>query len=432
MSLHQIGSDLRYVLPSVQDAVPEQFKSDSSAKMFPSSMQTVNVPSLSGDQQPGGTVILQIPCGSGGAGFLCNPYLRFSITTTQTGAANSSYLFKGAVGAATSVINRMSTYVNSVQVDNIQNCDQVYDCLFAHSTSGEICVRDLSVLANACTPVTIGTATTTTNTYVIPLLGMLGSLNAFPLFLINGTLQIQIDLNSINRSIYVGSVDPGITSMTFKNFQLVYDRIMPEQNFIDGVKQSMAAGHRFVYSYTNLQNTVLPITSNTQSLNYGLNVSSLRGLIATQVLTADLSSQSNSSKGYSVGNSQTLFQVSLDGRLVNNNPLDVTQFPAIVFAEMQKSQSRVFDAQVTDFVGNQVTNVSGTPVANYVSYLNQAFAVGISTTRCAEGLAFAGQPVSVVTIQQNNSGSAGYSMFLTYISDYQLLIDSTGSIEIIR
>jgi hypothetical protein len=431
MSLHQIGSDLRYVLPAYHDAVPEQFKSDSCPKPFPCSVQTVNIPSLSGDQAPSGTTILQIPCGSN-AGFMMNPYIRFTLLTTQTSAAGSSFNFKGAVGAATACINRLSTYVNSVQVDNIQNADQVYDQLFAHSTSADFCAHDLTVLAGAQQYVNTSNSTTTTNTYVIPLIGLLGSLNALPLFLINGSLMIQIDWNSIARAIYPGATDPVVSNFAFKNVQIVYDRVQPEQMFIDSVKSSMASGHKFVYSYTNYQSTVLPIQGGTQTLNYGLNVSSLRGLIATQVLTTDLSTYGPTAKGYSLANGQTLFQVSLDGRLINNNPLDTTQYPAIVFAEMSKSQSRVFDASVTDLVGNCVVNTSGTPAVASISYLTQAFATGVSCTRTTEALSFAGSPVSIVTVQQNNSGSSGYSMFLTYISDYQLLVDHTGSVEIVR
>ena len=429
MSLHQIGSDLRYVLPAYHDAVPEQFKSDSMPKPFNSSVQTVNIPSLSSNQGPSGTTILQIPAGSN-AGFMMNPYIRFTVQTTQTGSAAGAYYWKGAVGAATSLINRISSYVNSVQVDNIQNADQVYDTLFAHSTSADFIAHDLTVLAGAGNHV-VATATTSTNTYCIPLIGLLGSLNAFPLLLVNGTLQLQIDWNSVNRALYPGTgvnVDPTVSTFAISNVQMVYDRVQPEQLFVDSVKQSMAQGHKFVYSYTNYQNTVLAITSGSQTLNYGLNVSSLRGIIANQVQTADLSTYGTGNKGYSSGNSQTLFQVSLDGRLINNNPLDMTQYPAIVFSEMSKSQSRVFDASVTDFCGNCV--VDGAIVQ--VSFANQAFATGISCTRTTEALSFAGSPVSIVTIQQNNSGAATFSMFLTFICDYQLLIDHSGSVEIIR
>ena len=426
MSLHQIGSDLRYVLPAYHDAIPEQFKSDSAPKPFNSSVQTVNIPSLSSSQGPNGTTILQIPAGSN-AGFMMNPYIRFTVQTTQTGAAGATYFWKGAVGAATSLINRISSYVNSVQVDNIQNADQVYDTLFAHSTSADFIAHDLTVLAGAGNAV-VATGTSSTNTFCIPLIGLLGSLNALPLLLVNGTLQLQIDWNSVNRALYAGTTDPVVSTFSISNVQMVYDRVQPEQLFVDSVKQSMAQGHKFVYSYTNYQNTVLAITSGSQTLNYGLNVSSLRGIIANQVLTADLSAGANANKGYSNGNSQTLFQVSLDGRLINNNPLDMVNYPAIVFSEMSKSQSRVFDASVTDYCGNCVVNGA---VAT-VSFTTQAFATGVSATRTTEALAFAGSPVSIVTIQQNNSGAATYSMFLTFIADYQLLVDHSGSVEIVR
>jgi hypothetical protein len=130
MSLHTVGYSQQYVLPASQDAVPEAFRSNRMAKPINCSMQTCNVPALTGDASASGTSVLQIPCGAS-AGIMCNPYLRFSVkaTSSANGAASSTFLFKGASASATALINRVSTYVNSVQVDNIQNADQVYDLL---------------------------------------------------------------------------------------------------------------------------------------------------------------------------------------------------------------------------------------------------------------------------------------------------------------
>jgi hypothetical protein len=40
--------------------------------------------------------------------------------------------------------------------------------------------------------------------------------------------------------------------------------------------------------------------------------------------------------------------------------------------------------------------------------------------------------VSVVSLAVNLSGGSASTMFVTFISDYQLLIDASGSVEIVR
>ena len=409
MSLHTVGSDATYILPASMDSIPEAFRSNRSAKPIPCVLQTVNIPALSGNASASGTSVIQIPCGAS-AGIMMNPYLSFKVAIT--GTKDKVVNFKGAVEAASSCINRLSTYVNSVQVDNIQNADQVYDCLFAHSTSQDWLSFDAKVLMLADSVVTL-TATTETRNVVLPLIGLLGSQQAFPLYLINGQLQIQIDYNAINRAVW--SADAAVSALGFSDVQLIYDRLQPEQAFIDSVRGQMAQGQNFVYAYTNYQ-SVPKVSAGNSTFNYGLNVSSLRGVIQTSVLTTDLSAADK--QGKSLSNSLTQFRVSLDGRLVNSNTLDTTKIPAVCFAEAQKCLSRVFDASITD----KCTNAT---------YLTDAFFIGTSTQRVNEGLAFAGSPCSVLSVE-TSAADATFTDFLLVIADYQMLVDASGSVQLVR
>jgi hypothetical protein len=48
-----------------------------------------------------------------------------------------------------------------------------------------------------------------------------------------------------------------------------------------------------------------------------------------------------------------------------------------------------------------------------------------------EGLAFAGSPVSVVSVESSAAG-ATYTDFLLFIADYQMLVDASGSVQLVR
>ena len=409
MSLHTVGSDSTYILPASMDSIPESFRSNRSAKPIPCVLQTVNIPSLSGNAGASGTSILSVPCGAS-AGIALNPYLIFTVNQT---CADAKTFFKGAAGAATACINRLSTYVNSVQVDNIQNADQVYDVLFSHSTSQNWLSYDAKALMYARAQL----ASATNYQVVVPLIGLLGSQQAMPLYLINGQLQIQIDWNTLARSVYNTTAAP--TAITFSDVQLVYDRLQPEQAFIDSVRGQMMAGQNFVYAYTNYQS--VSKASGPSTFNYGLNVSSLRGVIQSSVLTTDLTN--GKAAGYSLRNGLTQFRVSLDGRLINSNTLDAVNKPALCFAEAQKCLSRVFDASITDMNTNE-------------TYLTEGFFVGVSAQRVSEGLAFAGSPVSVASVEVVETSpidaATSFTDFLLFIADYQLLLDSSGSCQLVR
>lgn len=411
MSLHTVGSDATYILPASYDSVPQAFMSNKSAKPIPCSLQTVNIPALTATANASGTSIIQLPCGSS-AGIMLNPYIRFDVLLAG-GGADTEYTFKGATKSATSLINRLSTYINSVQVDNIQNADQVYDLLFAHSTSNDWITHDAQVLMYS--GVASGAAAPALRTVVMPLIGALGTQQGVPLFALNGTLQVQLDYNSVARAVYQNA-GTAITGFAISNVQLVYDKISVEQMFVDKVKSDMAQGRKYVLGYTNFQSTTLT-PGLSAFFNYGLNVSSLRAVAAQQILTADLTTIGNA--GLSLRNGLTQFQVSLDGRLVNSNTLNAVASPALVFAELNKCFSRLFDASITD-------------VSTGATYATTSFAAGVSAQRCNEALAFAGSPVSVVGINVNAADNATHTMFLSFISDYQLLIDASGAVEIVR
>ena len=418
MSMHTVGSDATYILPASVDSIPESFRSNRSAKPIPCVLQTVNLPSLSGEALASGTSVIQVPCGAS-AGIMLNPYLSFKITVKTAADADADVKFNFSTASATACISRLSTYVNSVQVDNLTSADAIYDMLFAHSTSRDWMGSDAAVLMYSDQVIGKTKDTNFEVNAVVPLIGLLGSQQAFPLYLINGQLQIQIDWNTVARSLFcAGTI---AQSIRFNNVQLVYDRLQPEQAFIDSVRGQMMQGQNFVYAYTNYQcvnRSIAGAAGITSNFNYGLNVSSLRGVVQTQVLASTLSAATRSA---SIANGLTQFRVSLDGRLVNSNTLSNTGNQALLFAEAQKCFSRLYDSSISD--------LATTPAL----YSSNYFMVGVSAQRINEGLAFAGSPVSVVSIEDTQgTDAAAATAFVLFICDYQMLIDASGSVQLVR
>jgi hypothetical protein len=408
------GQNYQYVLPFQQDAVPSSFKSNLAPRPINCVLQTVVVPSTSANANLGTTSTIQVPLGN--SAYICNPYLRFKVV--YTGVDTETFSFKGAAGGASALISSFQTSINSTLVDNIQNFGLgVMEPILSHSSSRDWLVQDGSVLMNTNKTVSTLGAAGLTEVYCLPLLGMLGSQQAFPAWAINGVLQININWVSALTNALTTSGAASVTAISFQELSFVYDRVAVEGDFIAKMKQDMmSSGAKYCYGFTNYQSLTAISTNGQNTINTGLNVSSLRGVIMTSVLTADLAALQNN--GYSLRNGLSNFQVSLDGRLVNSSILDATASPAVVFMELQKVFSRCFDSSVTDN-------------STKALYLTQSFAAGVSACRVAEGLAFQGSPVSVIGLQLTQS-AATYTNYIVYISDYQLLIGADGQVDLVR
>lgn len=430
MSLNQVGRQLNYVLPASYDSVPQAFRSDKSSKPIPCVLQTVNVPAMSGNQSAGGSSVIQLACGAS-AGLIMNPYLRYKVQFTG-GNNSAQWKFKGSAHCATSCINRISTYANSVQIDNISNAWDVYDTLLAHSTSSTWLANDAKLMLGADVAFTNAAAPgSAAMVFCAPLIGLLGSQSAFPAYLVNGTLQLQIDWQPSVVAMYEDAgTAAGYTGVTISDVQLVYDKVMPETAFVDQVRSQMMSGQKYVLSYTNYSSTnqSLGVGAANPSFNYGLNVSSLNGLLITHRLS-DCLADVTANQANSSSNKLTALQLSLDGRLVSTVSLNSVDAPAVCFAESQKAIGRIFDASLSDPI--TVANTSAN--TNQSTYNTAWFFAGVSCNRVNEGLAFQGSPCSVASLSATyTGGAAAITAYYLFISSFQLLIDATGSVELIR
>jgi len=407
------GQFPQYVLPFQNESVPSSFMSNKAPRPISCTLQTVVVPTTSANASANGTSIIQVPLGQ--SAYICNPYLRFKVAYTGTNA--DTFTFKGAVGGATALLSSMQTSINSTLIDNMQQVNWTYENVLAHSTSRDWIFQDGNVLMGSGKIANTLGAAGLTDTYCIPLLGLLGSQQAFPAWAVNGVLQINLNWNSLTGAISSSGAD-SVTAISISELAFVYDRIAVEGDFIAKMKSDMAmSGAKYCYGFTNYQSLTAQSVNGSTTINTGLNVSSLRGVIMSSVLTTDLTTM-QTRDGYSLRNGLSNFQCTLDGRLVNSTQLNAVNDPAVCFIELQKVFSRIFDSSVTD-------------LATKATYLSQVFGVGVSATRVAEGLAFQGSPVSVVGLQITQSANT-YTNFIIYISDYQLLIGADGQIDLVR
>lgn len=404
------GQNMQYVLPFQTEALPSSMKSSQAPRPINCVISTVSVPATSGNANAGGLTTVQIPLGN--AAYMANPYLRFKLTVTTGG--NSARYFKGAARAATAAISSFQTSINSTLIDNILNYSQVSDSLFAHACSSNYLTKDGSVLFNALTQTANGV---NAETYVVPLLGLLASQQAMPLWLIQGTLSININWASLGAMFAGTAAADSILTATFSDVALVYDRITVEGDFIAKMKADMmASGAKYVYNYTAYQSLSAVSTNGQNTINTGLNVSSLRAVTLTSPVTADLTDQQ--ATGYSIRNGLSQFQVSLDGRLISNAPIDAVAAPAAAFGELNKCYSRLFDSAVDD-------------LSTKATYLTDSFAAGVNCCRVAEGLSFQGSPCSVISVALTQNAATATN-FITFISDQSLLCGADGSVDLVR
>lgn len=428
------GLNYQYVLPFQHDAVPSSFKSNLAPRPINCVVSTSVVQATTGTANLGGTSSIQVPLGN--SSYICNPYLRFKVKYTVTVADVAGGRFKGASQSAMALISSYQSSINSTLIDNIQNFPQLSDAILTHSCSKEWLNADGAVLmATGSTVSDVAAAgvanlgplyngaivigNTHTETYCVPLLGMLGSQQAFPAWAVNGILQLNINwTQSVDTALYYTA---GTVSLEFSDVAFVYDRVAVEGDFVAKMKSDMASsGAKYCYGFTNYQTVTQASAAGTITNNTGINVSSLRGVVVVPILTATAAT----STGYPLPIGTTNYQLTLDGRLVNSSILNAVNTPAVVFQELQKVFSRCYDSSVTD-------NTNRLQFAGDGSVGAKSFAMGINTCRVAEGLAFQGSPVSVAGIQITQ-GLANYTNFIIYISDYQLLIGADGMCDIVR
>ena len=437
MSLSDSNQNVRTypVIASAQSQVPQELMSSNAPRPLPSRLSHKQSISSTATQSQSGTLMFQIPCGSG-AGFMKSGsvYLQCRVTGVGQTTANDYWLFQNANQLGSSIILRDTLYINGNIADQYNYLSKLRSSLVSHCSSESYVKNDLSVLEGANQRSTlVGANPATQQGYIdicIPVQnGVLNAQHNLPLFLLN-TCNIEFNLETVANAIQ--SVVHTCTDYVVSNAKLIYSVVQPEVSFEQEMRSILASGKLYqmpIKSWYNLKQS--NNVAGAKSIQIGLNMSSVNGIFhCSSTLNGD-----GLTRVYNYGDGPTNFRVWTDGQLVNNFNLDTA---SIQFAEMKKALGVFGDperascgptdgtAAATDGLGS-----FSAPLSQFL-YQTKVFLGGMSLLRTQEGgFEMSGSGVSVLLSEITNTGSAG-DLYI-FVSYSQILtIDQFGSTNMIR
>lgn len=404
-----------YGIHASRPDVPPSLSSSVLPRPINSQVQIVSLSSASGNQQASGLVSFQIPTGAS-AGYLKNNslYLKARVKLNNAAVLTAVASFQQKSKSGSSIINRLTVSIGGTQVSQITNYQYLHEMLLAHTTSFNYYTNDSSIMQyTGVDAFAIGAAINAYVDIVIPLICPLwnGS-KSLPLFLLNSPIKIDIDLNSVNLAFNSAAAND-FTNYTVENAQLVYEQLQVDADFTNEVKMAMMQGSLY---QLNLNDFMTLTTSSTQSLNYqiGTNLSSVRGVLFTQVL----STPSKATLSALTANTQTNARLYMDGRQINNFNLDNT---AQQYAEMNRTLGNLFDSNITT-------------ATNRSDYLANDYVGGISTNKVSDQFAMTGTKCQNINLQLDSAGSSvnPFNTYIVVLYDRILTIDAAGSCGLIQ
>lgn len=404
--------------------VPPSCSSSSLPRPINSQVQIVSLSSASGTQSAGGLVSFQIPTG-GAAGYLKNNslYLKARVRLNNAGNLTTAASFQMASKSGSSIVNRLTVAIGGTQVSQITNYHLLHEMLLCHTTSFNYYTNDSAILqytANAVSPfpsgapvVTQGVTAGGPNAFadiVIPVIcPLFNGSKSLPLFLLSAPISVNFDLNSVANALFTATA-ADFTNYTVESPQLVYESLQVDGEFVNEIKSSMMQGALY---QLNLNDFLTLTTASSSSLNYqiGCNLSSVRGVLYTQVPNAPVVTSALLMNA----NTQTNCRLYLDGRQINNFNLD--NVPQI-FAEMQRCFGIMFDSSITT-------------ITNKVNYVTQDFVAGISTNRVNDPMAMTGSRCQNINLQLDSAGGAN-NTYIVVLNDAVMTIDAAGNVLLVK
>jgi hypothetical protein len=409
-----------------------------------------SIPAASGSNVgPSSTALFSIP--QSPIGFIKpgSVYLRAKVVLSVVGSATTEVKFAGNAplsnhvtsdfGGASSLISRINLQGNGVTQSYA--CYQHYrNAVLVHCLTNGYISGDLRQLewAGASKVITGATDADKTMYVSIPLwIGAFNSATAFPLCLLNSPIQLEILTAPVNEAFASAAGGNAPTNYALSEMTLVYEELQVEPSFVQALKTSKA-GQAFTFK-VNDYIAVGPFSpSQSERFQVGLGVSSLKSLLATEMLSSCTANASNEKYYCSNGLSSSAWYI--DGQQVSLVNLDNE---ATCFAEMNKALQRLNDPNTTSFM-DPLANTNGTGLRT--SYTTGNFLLGTSTMTLSDfGWSMSGVPASVVTLELNHSPlsdqanrwgnstayASGANAYLFALYDAQYSIDiSTGMLSI--
>ena len=397
----QGGSPVDAVLP--QALVPDKIARPALPDL---KMRCVSSPSTNGNSVTAGNSAF---FSLAPQGMIKGQSLYLKCTITPNVACN----FKGGIGAQ-AVINRVTISSGGV-AEVLPNYSTYAQVLYRNNTNLNYVVGDASLMegASTTTPPSGGDLTiipTGGLEVCLPILSnIFGSQRAFPLFMLNQPLQVELAFNSVLNSIYLSGGAP--TSLTISNMSLIYECIYPGVQYEQMCRQKALerGGLNFQFmTYLNHQFTTAQNAS--ASFTGGVGKSSVCAVIHACINTAEFNGGTVLSS--IIKNGQSAQRLYLDGNLALN--YDITS-SAQNLIEYQKATQSAFD-------------VNTTIACTSATYNTLAYATGFNTRAFNENI-ISGIPVNQLQYQATGATDA-VNNYLYVLYNANCVISADGVLSV--
>lgn len=397
----QGGSPVEAVIP--QALVPDKIARPALPNL---KMRCVSSPSTNGNSVTAGNSAFFSLVNQG---MIKGQSLYLKCTITPNVACN----FKGGIGAQ-AVINRVTISSGGV-AEVLPNYSTYAQILYRNNTGINYLIADASVMEGAST----ASPPSGSDLTVIPTGGLevclpilsniFGSTRAFPTFMLNQPLSVEISFNSVLNSVYLAAGAP--TSLTISNMQLIYECIYPGQEYENMCRQKALerGGLNFQFmSYLNHQfNTLLGAST---SFTGGVGKSSVCAVLHACIPTASFNGGTLVSS--IVKNGQSAQRLYLDGQLALN--YDITS-SAQNLIEYQKSTNCCYD-------------INTTLACTSATYDTLAYATGFNTRAFNENI-ISGVPVNQLQYQSTGA-TADVNNYLYVLYNANCVISADGVLSV--
>lgn len=446
-------------LPPSAEGFPAQFAGHPS-KTFGGVLKGINkvLPSSSGSNVgPNGS--FQFLIGTGGsAGYLLGNtmQLRFKLTVTQTASDTgpAAWAFapqesSGAIaasaanqgwGSAHSLFNRISVTVGNVTIPYSQY-GKYAAIMMGNCTAPEYILNDAreAYMAGTFTKNNAAGSTGPASTTVwisMPLLLPIfqNSNAAVPLFLLNGApLTVELFTESIAAA-FTTITNP-ITNYSISDAALTWVEAQPSYELVTAVKAAVAERGSYAIPLQDYASLGQLDQGGSVSYTLGANLSSLRAVIGTNVLTAEQVVTAGTVHRF-VPNGLSQLIVQIDGEVVSSQYAGVTERDT--YASFQQSVQSLYDTNGVSYLAPTASSVATSIATRYGA---GCFAWGVNTSCFADWAFSSGRPAQNVTIQYLTSASlsaidwsvttaaAAGSMFPFLLFDSVILIDASGQVQ---
>jgi hypothetical protein len=423
------SSSLRYIPTSSGSNITQ---SSSALFMLPQELRSYIRP---GSMYMKGTVTI--------TGAVINPGFAWAfggqISTAAGGDAANATNINGGNGSANSLFNRWTVSFGGLSM-SYSNTNQFSSCVVPHASSKDYLESDCrqSELRGFLKQGAAGDAATNkTATFCVPVpLPCFNAEQAFPMLLLNGGIQIEVQTETLNAAIYAFNAAHA-TGYGLSNLTLCYELTTVTEDF----KRALIAAKASSGGYLLHQNDVTSIGPQSVAagastrLSLGVSLSSLRGGVFSMQPIANVTSVANAK--FWTTNSMSTYTVSVNGQIVTlSNINDDT----VMYMELQRALSRIGDITCTSSLA-AVVNTTTTNLRN--NYTTAQFAAGFSTasydgweaTSC--GIACDNIALDLTLVAASNANlfqavinSADSSLYLWLFHDSVLVFGPDGMVTL--